>query len=481
MQSAIPPLIVLALLSGCKTMGPDFQRPASAPNAAYASPSAAHGPAAVLGQGPQAQWWQAFGSTDINALVERALAGNQTLAASRATLDRAREQVRAANGRLQPQINASGQINQQKVNLSGFGFDASAFGVNLGNPEFANYSVGAGISYDLDLFGAGKRSVEQASADAEAQRYETAAAHLALSGRVVMQALMIAALNDRIAAQQVLIGEGERNVTLTERKRAGGTGTLVEVLSARQQLAADRAGLPQIEQHRTEARDLLAVLIGVTPGELGATSLSLGALSLGALTLPQQVPVTLPSEMVHKRPDILASEARLHAATAAIGVAQARLYPSVTLGASFTQLARSPEKIFNGSSNSYSLLGGLSAPLFHGGTLKAAKRGAEAEERAAAARYRQAVLEAFGQVSDLLSALDNDARSLALQNDAADLAERSLDLSRRSFNAGNSGVLQVLDASRSVDRARIALVDARARQFVNVARLYVATAGGWTE
>ena len=477
MKRVLFPLVTLALLGGCKTMGPDFQRPAAPANGGYVSPATAtNAPSAVLGQGPEARWWQAFGSTDINALVARALTGNQTLAASRATLDRAREQVRAANGRLQPQINANGAIEQRKVNLSGFGFDASAFGVNLGNPEFTNYSVGGGISYDLDLFGAGKRSVEQASADAEAQRHETAAAHLTLSGRVVMQALMIAALNDRIAAQQVLVGEGDRNVTLTERKRAGGTGTMVEVLSARQQVAADRAGLPQIEQQRNEARDLLAVLIGVTPVELGATGFS-----LGTLTLPQQVPVTLPSEMVHKRPDILASEARLHAATAAIGVAQARLYPSVTLGASFTQLARSPEKIFNGSSNSYSLLGGLTAPLFHGGTLKAAKRGAEAEERAAAARYRQAVLEAFGQVSDLLSALDNDARSLALQNDAADLAERSLDLSRRSFAVGNSGVLQVLDASRSVDRARIALVDARARQFVNVARLYVATAGGWTE
>ncbi len=468
----------LALLTGCKTVGPNFERPAAPSASVYSATTnaATKGPVAALGEGPQARWWEAFGSADLNALVTRALAGNQSLAASMATLERAREAVKAANGRLQPQVNVNGQIEHQKVNLGAFGFDASTFGVAIDNPEFTLYSVGGGISYDLDLFGGNHRALEQSTADAEAQLHETEAAHLTLAGRVVMQALMIAALNDRIAAQQSLVSEDERNVSLTERKQQGGAGTLVEVLTARQQLANDRAGLPQLEQQRTEARDLLAILLGTTPGDLGATNFS-----LAALTLPAQVPVTLASELVHKRPDILAAEARLHAATAAIGVAQARLYPSISLGASFSQMATHPEDVFKGSANSFALLGGVTAPIFHGGTLTAAKRGAEAEAKASAARYRQTVLEAFGQVSDLLSALDNDSRSLALQNDAASIAERSLGLSRRSFAVGNSGILQVIEASRSVERSRIALVDARARQYVNVARLYVATAGGWTE
>ncbi len=476
MKRAIAPMLTLALLGGCKTVGPDFQRPAApSPSAYAASIHNARGPVAALGEGPQGQWWQAFGSPEINALVARALAGNQTLAASMATLDKAREQVKAANGRLQPQVSASGNVQHEKVNLSAFGFDPSAFGINLGNPEFTLFSVGGGVSYDLDLFGGGHRAVEQAAADAQAQLHETEAAHLTIAGRVVMQALMIAALNDRIAAQQVLVSEDQHNVTLTERKRTGGTGTLVEVLIAQQQMAADKAGLPQLDQQRAEARDLLAVLLGVTPGELGATDLSLGSLTLSA-----QVPVTMASELVHKRPDILAAESRLHAATAAIGVAQAKLYPSVTLGASFAQMARHPEELFNWSSNSFNLISGITAPIFDGGRLKAGKRGAEAEARAIAARYRQAVLEAFGQVSDLLSALENDSRSLALQNEAAGVAEQSLNLSRRSFNVGNTGIMQVIEANRGVERSKIGLVDARARQFVNVARLYVATAGGWT-
>lgn len=476
MNRVVAPILLVALLGGCKTVGPDFHRPVPAVADAYAAPPhSKSAPVAIVGEGPQAQWWQAFGSPEINALVTRALAGNQTLVASMATLAKAREQVKAANGRLQPQVSVNASVEHEKVNLNAFGFDSSAFGVSLGNPEFTLFSVGGGVNYDLDLFGGNHRAAEQAAAEAEAQWHETEAAHLTIAGRVVMQALMIAALNDRIAAQQALVSDDQRNVTLTERKRAGGTGTLVEVLTAQQQMASDKAGLPQLDQQRTEARDLLAVLIGVTPGELGATDLSLGALTLSA-----QVPVTMASELVHKRPDILAAEARLHAATAAIGVAQAKLYPNITLGASFAQMARHPEQIFNWSSNSFNLLGGLTAPIFDGGRLKAGKRAAEAEVKASVARYRQTVLESFGQVSDLLSALENDSRSLALQNEAAGVAERSLDLSRRSFNVGNTGILQVIEASRGVERSKIGLVDARARQFVNVARLYVATAGGWT-
>ena len=480
MKRIITPAIALALLSGCTGIGPAFQRPVASVGAAYSGPqSPLSGPEIALGEGPQERWWEVFGSSQINGLVDRALAGNQNLAASVATLERARQHLRSVNGHLLPQVDGNARAVHQKISLAAYGLDPASFGAAGSgfdtSPEFSLYSVGGGVTYDLDLFGANHRASEQAAADAEAQLHETQAAHLTIAGRVVMQALMIAALNDRISAQTALIAEDERNVTLTERKLQGGIGTMVEVLAAQQQRAADKASLPQIEQQRNEAHDLLAVLIGIPPAELGPITLSLNSLSL-----PSQVPVTLPSELAHKRPDILAAEARLHAATAGIGMAEAKLYPSIMLGASFEQMAQHPDDLFKSPANTFNLFGGLTAPVFHGGTLRANKRGAEAEVRASAARYRQAVLEAFGQVSDLLSAISNDSQSLALQSDSAALAERSLGLSRRSFAVGNSGVLQVLDASRSVERAKIALVEARARQYINLTRLYVATAGGWT-
>ncbi len=219
---------------------------------------------------------------------------------------------------------------------------------------------------------------------------------------------------------------------------------------------------------------MLAVLLGISPQELEATEFG-----LDDFVLPGQVPVALPSALVHKRPDILEAEARLHAAVAAVGVATAGLYPDITLGGSVTQSTSEPGRITSNRFNAFDLFAGISAPIFHGGTLKAEKRGAEAEAQAAAERYRQVVTEAFGQVSGLLWALDSDGREIAVRNDAAQVAGRSLHLSRRSFEVGNSGILTVLDASRTYQRAQLTLLDARIRQYQNVARLYVATAGGW--
>lgn len=465
-------LLAMASLAGC-TAGPDFARPdAPPPQAGYASDGDGR---AALGEGPAVAWWKAFASPELDALVARALANNRSLAASKATLEQARERIAAVAGRRLPQVDANARAEHEQVNLSAFGLSSDAL-PGLGNPEFDLYTLGAGVSYDLDLFGRNRRALEQTTAQAEAQQRATEAAHLLIAGRVVQQVLAIAALNDRLATERALLSEDERNVRLTRARQEGGVGTMVEVLSAEGQLAADQANVPAFEQQLAEARAMLAVLLGISPAELEPTPFT-----LASFALPAQVPVALPSALVHKRPDILEAEARLHAATAAVGVAEAQLYPDVTLGASLTQSTSSPGKILSTDFTGFDIFAGLTAPIFHGGTLKAQKRGAEAEARAAAANYQQVVLEAFGQVSGLLSALDTDARALASQQRSAEIAERSLYLSRRSFQVGNSGVLQVLDASRAYQRAQISLLEVRARQYVNIARLHAATAGGWIE
>ena len=174
-----------------------------------------------------------------------------------------------------------------------------------------------------------------------------------------------------------------------------------------------------------------------------------------------------------------AAEAELHAATAAIGVATARLYPDITLGATLTQGAPALGDLVKNAFRGYDLFAGLTAPIFHGGTLKAQRAAAVDRARASQARYEQTVLVAFSQVADLLSALQNDARAVADQQASVRVAERSRHLSQRSFEVGNSGILQVLEAERLYQRARNGLVVAQTRQFLDVARLHVATAGGW--
>lgn len=472
MNCKIAAVLPLLLASACTTVGPDFTRPdVPSADAGYAD---AGGGRAHLAEGPNLQWWKAFASPELNGLVDRAIVGNHSLAASRATLEKAREQIAAVAGRSLPQVDVNGRADYQKVNLSAFGLSDRFGSGGIENPEFDLYTLGAGVSYDLDLFGRNRRALEQTTAQAEAQQRATEAAHLVIAGRVVTQVLAIAALNDTIATERKLLAEDERNVSLTEARQNAGAGTMVEVLSAQGQLAEDRAGLPSLEQQLAQGRTMLAVLLGISPAELGPTDFS-----LGDFVLPASVPVALPSSLVRKRPDILEAEARLHSAVAAVGVATADLYPNVTLGASLTQSTSEPDRITSSKFNAFDLFAGLTAPIFHGGTLRANKRGAEAEARAAMAQYQQVVTEAFGQVSGLLSALSNDRRELLAREEAAEIAERSLYLSRRSFEVGNSGVLQVLDASRSYQRSRLALLEARTNQYQNVARLYTATAGGW--
>lgn len=475
---ALAACLALAL-AGC-TVGPDFRRPAPPASAAYTGAGEATAPAAaapriIAGGDAPTRWWQAFGSPGLDALVDRAIANNQSLAASDATLARAREEIVAVAGRRYPQVDANARIEREQINLAAFGFDASGIPGFNGTPLFNLYTVGGGISYDADLFGANRRGLEEARARGEAQLRQTEAAHLTIAGRVVNQALAIAAIRARIATSDALLAEDRRLVDLTEKRRRAGEGTLVEVLNVQSQLAADRGDLPQLAQQLDEARHMLATLVGVAPAELGPADFD-----FAQVRLPRDVPVALPSRLVRKRPDILQAEADLHADTAAIGVATAALYPDVTLGATLSAAAPGAGNLLSQSFRGFDFFAGLTAPIFHGGTLEARRRAAIDAARASGARYRQTVLEAFQQVADLLDAIQNDQRSVANQQGAADIATRSRDLSRRSFQVGNTGILTVLDAERLYQRAQLALVEARGRQYLDVARLYVATAGGWT-
>ncbi|MXP29128.1 efflux transporter outer membrane subunit [Porphyrobacter algicida] len=468
-------------LAGC-TVGPDFAPPQAPSATSYRAAYDTSGmpvpgaPAVIRGEGPELRWWTAFNSPALDKLVDQALAKNASLEASNATLAAAREQVAAVRGKQLPQIDANARAEHEQVNLASVGFKANpALGID-GNPEFNLYSVGAGVSFDLDPFGKLRRGTEETAAKAEAQLRQTEAAHLAVAGKVVTQVLTIAAIRDRIATANALLADDRRNVDLTNKRKQAGEGTLVEVLNAQSQFENDRSDIPQLKQQLAEARHLLATLIGVTPSELGPTDFD-----FSQFTLPSQIPVTLPSQLVHKRPDILQAEANFHAATAAVGVATANLYPDINIGASLEQGSTDFTHLLGNSSRGFDLFGGLLAPIFHGGTLKAEKRAAVDRAKASAATYRQTVLQAFQQVADLLQAVDSDARSVANQHEATAVAQKSLNLSRRSFQVGNTGILQTLDAERQYQKARYNLVEAQARQFTNVAQLYVATAGGWIE
>jgi NodT family efflux transporter outer membrane factor (OMF) lipoprotein len=464
-------LAVAGLLAGCR-LGPDFTEPQAPAAPAYVAAGEAGGPQGAqqvaLGERLAENWWTLFRSPQLDAVLRQAIAGNRDLAASRATLAQSWEAVNATFGGLYPQLDVGGGVSRQEVNLASYGFTGP-------NPTFNLFTLGPTVNFDLDLFGRTKRQVESQAARAAAEGYHLSAAWLTITGGAATQAVEIAALRAQLAALDEIVANDEKNLQLVRTAEAAGTGTRVEALSAESQLANDRTLLPPLRQRLDQARHALALLVGRAP-----SAWSPPEFALADFTLPARLPVALPSALVHDRPDILAAEAELHAATAEIGVATARMYPDISLSAAFSQGAPHIADLFGGSFTAWSIGTALAAPLFHGGTLSAEKRGAEDAAKAALARYQQVVLKAFVQVADLLQALAHDEELVAEQQRAEAAARAALDLARLSYSAGNSGILQVLDAQRQYQQARLGSVRAEAQRFLDTVQLFVATAHGWS-
>lgn len=466
--------IVLACalgLGGC-AVGPHFTRPTAPPAARYTADTL-HGEDAsagdtkqhiALGREIEGNWWTLFRSDAIDQLVKQALQNNRSLAASKATLAQAQELALAQAGSRYPQVALTAGAGRQQYGdefLGGFKI-----------PPFTYFAVGPTVSYTLDYTGGVARGVEQQFALAEVERHQLDAAYLAVTGQAVMQTLAIASARAQIATVETILGQDRDNLRLVQTAFDNGSVAREDVVSAQSQIANDMTLLPSLRQDLARARHALSVVLGRVPAsELPPD------VDLAQITLPLEVPVSLPSELAHRRPDILAAEARLHAATSAVGVAQSNLYPKIQLSATVGQQSLKADQLFDRASNAWSIISGLTAPIFDGGTLRAEKRAAVDAMRASAAQYEQTVLESFAQVADLLEALDHDAEQLDAQVQAQQAAQSSLDLARTSYREGNAGVLLVLDAERSYQQARLGYVKAVAQRCIDTVQLFLALGG----
>lgn len=462
------PLVLALALSAC-VVGPNFTRPAPPEVTSYAMTEMTEVRAAgsdetaqnlKLGQAVAGEWWTLFHSTRLNDVVTQSLANNQTLAAAQATLAAAQEAVRQAEAELYPQIDANARFLHGKMAAAG---STS----NL-------YAVGTTASYAPDVFGGTRRTIEQQESLAERQLYQLGAAYLALTGNVVTQSITVASLRAQLATSEDLVADDEKNLTLVEDKFSAGKAARSDVLTAASQLANDRAQLVPLRQQISITQHALTVLAGKFSGAWAPPEFD-----LKEFTLIADLPVSLPSELVHQRPDILAAEAQLHADSAAIGIAAAQMYPSITLSGSVMFQSLAADALFSGSNLLWSVASGLTAPIFHGGALQAREAQAVDVFKASAATYQQTVLQAFGQVADTLQALKYDAELLDAQKQALDVADTALALQRISYTAGKSDVLQLLNAERSYQQARLGYVRAQGQRYQDTAQLFLVMGGGW--
>jgi len=452
-------------LAACAPVGPDFERPAPPTVSAYRPTVEDPTPAASTQDRIADDWWRALHAPALDRLIDEAFARNPTLAEAEHTLAAAREAATAERGTRLPQIDGTASAGRQK-------YGKQFLGPLAAPPPFTYYGLGAAIGYRVDYLGGEARSIEQRDAESEVRRQQYRAATLTIAGNIVREALAMAQAREQLRTIEGLVADDRRNVALVQQSFDAGSGTRVDLLSAQSQLASDAALLPPARRALDASRHALAALAGGFPADT-----TVPEFALADFTLPESLPVSLPSTLARRRPDILAAEAQLHAATAAVGVATADLYPRITLDAGGGPQSLTLASLFDRGNLVWSLASGLAAPLFDGGTRRARQRERIDTMKASAAHYQATVLDAVRQVADALAAIEHDAEFADAQRRTLDVAEQSVDLARRSYEAGNSGVLTVLDAERIVQRARLDDLRARVQRYGDAIDLYMSLGG----
>ena len=480
-SSALSIAVGLAL-SAC-AVGPNFHAP-EAPKVADAShpytpaplpamAASATSPAYVPqhfvdGQDISATWWEAFQSPALNALVQSALAHSPTVTAAQATLRQAEENYRADYGsKVFPSVSAQVQgVRQRYPVFQGEGVPAG-YTANL-------FSAALDVSYTLDVFGGNKRELEGVRAAIDYQRFQVEATWLSLTSSVVATAIQEASLRAQLQATREVVANADQSLKVIDAQVRLGALARSAQLQQQTLIAQQQAQIPPLEKALAQTRHQLAVLAGRLPGDDG-----LPTFDIDSLTLPRELPVSVPSALVRQRPDIRASEAQLHEASAQIGVATAALYPQITLSGSVDRESFKLGRLFDTGTTGWSLVGGLVQPIFNGGALQAKKRSAVAAYDAAQAQYQTTVLNAFLNVANTLRAIDTDADEVTATADAERLANEALKLVERQYQLGAVSYLASLDAQRTYLSTRVALVQARAARFTDTAALFQALGGGW--
>lgn len=413
------------------------------------------------------EWWKLFHSEAINSLITTGMSNSPTLGAAYASLRQAQENYNAQVGStLLPTFDASGTGQRQLLNASGYGgaFPSSIF--NL-------FGTSVSVSYTLDVFGGARRAVEAYGAQVDYQQFQLIAAYLTMTSNIVTTVIAIASYQAQIEATESLIRESEAQLkVLRAQYRLGGI-SLANVASQEALVAQTQATLPPLQKALSQNKHTLSVLVGVYPGG------PLPMVKLDQLTLPKNIPISVPSNMVRQRPDVRAYEALLHAASAQIGVATANLLPQFPITGAYGWQAGVPNQLFSTQSNLWNIAGGVTQPLFHGGALLAQRRASIDAYQQAFMQYRQTVLQAVQNVGDSLRAIEADARTMRAQKQAERAAYTNLKITENQYRLGGANYVNLLTAQQQYQQARISYIQAQAARYSDTVALFQSLGGGW--
>ena len=468
----------LLLTAGC-VVGPKFKKPAAPDVGGYtptpisttnSTANVAGGEAQhlVKGQDIPGEWWILFHSKPLNALIERSLKANPDLKAAQAALIVARENMLAQRGFYYPNVTGGFSATRAKsANDLSPVTSTSALNYSLYTPQVS-------VSYVPDVFGLNRRTVESLQAQEQEARFALAATHITLSSNVAAGAIQEASLRGQMKATEELITINTDMLKILREQYNKGYASELDVAAQESQLAQVVATMPPMMKQLAQQRDLLAVLSGGFPNQDLAEKFE-----LANLQLPQELPLSLPSQLVEQRPDVRQAEENLHSASAQIGIAVANRLPTIALTADAGSMAVVFTHTFSGGNGFWDLGAGITQPIFDGRTLLHRERAAQAAYTQAAEQYRSTVLTAFQNVADTLHALQQDADALQAAAAAKNAASITLDLSRKQYQSGYVSYLALLSAEQAYQQALINLVQAQANRFADTAALFQALGGGW--
>jgi len=459
-------------LSAC-TVGPDFKKPDLALPDRYLQTTPG-GSARQVDKPTEAaylplDWYTLYQSPVLNRWVEQALTQNPSLDMAQAALRAAQASVQAQQGQFAPQVSAGYEFNRQKTpQVLASPLASNAYVANL-------HTTQVNVAYTFDVFGLNRRNLESAQAQAEGQAAALAATRQLLVSNVVTAAAQEAGLREQIALLEAQRQLQQKALDRTRQFQKMGQVSEADVQFQVQQVLSLEMQLPPLRKQRDQQLDLLKNLLGAYPAD------SLGQrFELKDLNLPANLPLTAPSVWLSHRPDVRQAEENLHAASAAIGVARANRLPQITLGATLLgQSSQQWSSLFSSASQFWSLVGGIVAPVFDGGTLSAREKVARDNYDQAAAQYRQTVLAAFQNLADSLVAIQHDDALAKQQISALKSAEKSAQIAQRQYDAGDQSELSLMASQLLVLQAKQALAQTRVNQLSDVATLCFALGGSW--
>jgi NodT family efflux transporter outer membrane factor (OMF) lipoprotein len=489
-----------AFVASC-AVGPSYHRPEAPANAGYAPAPLPQTSASAPIHGGEVQrlvedrdipfeWWELFKSPALNALVERAFKANPSIAAAQAALVQAQELVYAQQGYFFPTVAANYDFERQKIagnltldnapGVQGNGDNLTPPVQDLNNyphthPLFYNlHTAELTVGFVPDVFGANWRQVESLAAQTDAQRFALEATYVTLASNVVAAAIQEASVRAQLEATRQIIAADEKSLQILRDQLRLGFAMRIDVAAQEAALGQAKMLLPPLQKQLEQTRDLIRALVGNLPNQEVPESFE-----LDALQLPPEMPLSLPAKIIEQRPDVRAAEAQLHAANAQVGVAVAAMLPQFSITGNAGGNADAFAWMFRSGGPFWTVVGGVTQPIFEGGTLLHRKRAADAALKQAAAQYQNTVIAAYQNVADTLHASLSDADALVADLDAENSAKVTYDLTRRQMEVGYANYLALLSAETAYNQALLTRIQAQATRYGDTIALFQALGGGW--